>query len=298
MKKQTLLLALCIGLSISSTWAQNTPSESLQKFVDKKMEKNGIQFTTTHRLKGKEYSAPKKIGILVFAVAGSKEFTGNDGWYDHYVSISEDAASIVAQSIHDDCISELKENYASQGVELLTPNEYLDSETKLKAYQNMNMRIMGMAKMSEFASNPDEIGLPQGYKYFTNSWTHSDIGGRADIIDELKMFGMDGYLSVFVQFYGPTTIMQISTNLMLFKDRDYISKIKKETFRRTDMAQKVLPMSYTRILASERDELRAKHGKKGVRDSMIDFNNGEVWVDPNVSKVILYSANKYFPLVK
>ena len=297
MKRHILLLAVFTFSTTATAFAQNTSSKSLQDFVDKKMKKNGIQATTTHRLKAKEYAAPKKIGILVFVVAGSKEFTGNDGWYDHFRTISKDAATLISQSIHDACIGTLKENYAAQGVQLLTPNEYLDTDAKRLAYQNMNMRIMGAAKLSEAWVKPDQVGLPAGYKFFTNTF-HNDIGGRADIADELKMFGMDGYLSIVIQFYGPKTVSQISTNLMLLKERDYVSRIKKETYRRSDVSQHMLPLSYTQILASERDKLKAKHGKEDQRDSMIDFDNGKVWVDPNIAKVIVYSANLYFPMVK
>lgn len=295
MKRTILFFAICTACSISTVFAQNAPSEKLQKFVDKKMEKGGIQATKTHQLKAKNYEAPKKIGILIFAVVGSDEFTGNDGWYSHYQKISKDAAVIVAQSIHDNCIGALKESYAGQGVELFTPNEYLDTEEKRTAYQNMDMRVMGMAKA--LYKKPDQVGLPAGYKYFTNS-RQVDIGGRADIAEELKMFGMDGYISIFVDFYGPHTITQIMSNLILLKDKNYVSKIKKETYRRSDVSQKMLPMSYTQILASERDKLKAGHTVNFNRDKMIDFKDGNVWVDPNVAKVIEYSLNLYFPMTK
>jgi len=299
MKRNILVLAICAACSISTAQAQNQPSEKLQEFVDKKMEKNGIQATKTHQLKAKDYEAPKKIGILVFAIQGSDEYTGSySGFmnrYNVYEKISEDAASIVAQTLHDDVIVKIKENYLAQGVEVFTPNEYLDTDTKREAFQAMDMQVLGLAKVAY--TIPDQIGLPDGYRYFTNS-THTDIGGRADIAEELKMFGMDGYLSIFVDLYGPTTIIQIKSNLILLKDRDYVSKIKKETFRRSDVSQKMLPMSYTQILASERDKLRAGHGKNDNRDKMIDFTDGEVWIDPNVAKVIEYSVNLYFPMVK
>lgn len=296
MKRQIFLAIILIICSITSSLAQEQPSEKLEYFVEKKMEKNGVRLSAAHRLKAKDYAAPKKIGILVFGVTSSSEYTGNDGYYNYYKRMSEDGANIVAQAIHDASIAAIKENYSKQGVEVYTPNEYLDTDAKREAFKTMDMRILGPAKMLAKITNPGEIGLPNGYKYITNSYYHSDIGGRADIADELKMFGMDGYLSIFIEFYGPQTLYNVRTNLILFKDRDYVSKIKKETYRRTDVTNKMLPMGSTEIEAASRDELRNQH--KGKRDVMVSFENGKVWVDPNLAKLVAYSADLYFPMVK
>lgn len=296
MNKQVLITIIYIICSFSISFAQNQPSEKLEYFVEKKMQKNGVRLSAAHRLKAKDYSTPKKIGILVFGVTSANEYTASDGYYNYYKRMSEDGANIVAQAIHDESIAAIKENYSKQGIEVYTPDEYLDTYAKREAFKTMDMRILGPAKLLASVTNPGEIGLPDGYKYITNSYYHSDIGGRADIADELKMFGMNGYLSIFIEFYGPETLYNVRTSLILFKDRDYVSKIKKETYRRTDITNNMLAMGTTEIEAASRDELRNQH--KGKRDVMIHFENEKVWIDPNLAKLVSYSADLYFPMVK
>jgi len=283
-------------MSLLPLQAQNQPSEKLADFVDKKLYKKGILLAPAHRLKSKNNTAPKTIGLLVFGVHSSPEYTGSDGFWSYYESMSDVSTHMVAQKVHDQCIDGLKANFKEQGVTLLTPAEYLDTDAKKTAYQNMDMRMMGLAAATAQVANPDQIGLPAGYKYIKNSIYHSDVGGRADLIEPLKTFDLDGYLCVFLEFYGAETLSNVRTNLMLFKDRDYVSKVKKETYRRMDLASNVLPMGNTQIETAARNELKAMKKKK--RDTMISLENGQMWVDPNIAKVIIGSTSYYFPLIK
>jgi hypothetical protein len=289
-----LVLTLSISISVASI-AQN--NKQLADFIDKRASKGkGFITTPAPKIKAPSFKEPKRIGLLVFALYDHPTYTGSDTWHKYYEQFTQDASNSVTQTIYDACIDDLKAEFIKNGLTLLTTEEYLDTEVKQNMYDTMNMRVMGLAKIAESGTNLKGQGLPEGYRYIHNSMSHSDPGGRADLINPLTEIGLDGYLSVFIQMKGQHQISFVSTNLMFFGDREYTSKIKKQTYRRTDLASHILPLRSTKLDAADAEKL--VQTKKGSDQNMVDFVDGKVVIDPNISKLISASVSSYFPLTK
>jgi hypothetical protein len=136
---------------------------------------------------------PKRVALLSFYVwdCGNKKESSYriyGGNYTYHVknsrvrAVGADAVDIIASEIYDASIDGLKATFAASGMQLLTADEYLDTDAKKAAYDAINVDIGFSQKfMGHFTKgegdNTKLSGAPEGYRVLKLA-TRNDLKGH------------------------------------------------------------------------------------------------------------------------
>jgi hypothetical protein len=122
---------------------------------------------------------PKRVALLSFYTwdSGNKKeksysFYGGGYKYQTTNTIRQkvDAQELdkMAAELHEAAIGGLREEFAAVGMQLLTPEEYLDTPAKREAYQTFKVEEGGMGKLFSVLQSKDaeewQWGSPGGYR--------------------------------------------------------------------------------------------------------------------------------------
>jgi hypothetical protein len=122
---------------------------------------------------------PKRVALVSFYIwdSGNKKeksyrFYGGDYvlQMDNTYRFAVDASELdkLATELHAAAIGPLKEEFAAAGMQLLTPEEYLDTPAKQQAYQSTRIEVGGMGALMGFlqkgAAEEWQWGTPEGYR--------------------------------------------------------------------------------------------------------------------------------------
>ena len=216
MKNTLILVAVLLG--IVNVYGQKSIQE-LAELSDKKFEKKVSSgnsavlvksFAKNARRKGVDLPDPlvpplKKVGILSFFTADLSERDSKairrGGIYESF--LTTDGGKEILQSFHDEALNALKNEFSSQGIMLLTPEEYLTEET-LEIYDNFQIETskMGSAVLASAnylqGQSEKSIVAATGYKVFPAPTVLSGtdpkvISSMADLANQL---GVDALLTV------------------------------------------------------------------------------------------------------
>jgi hypothetical protein len=90
--------------------------------------------------------------------------------------ITSDGAGLVASLLHDQGIAALKDSFKASGMELLTPDEFLDSDAKREFYENFEFKVgagTAFARMMEGSGKENKLSKAErisvvapGYRLF------------------------------------------------------------------------------------------------------------------------------------
>jgi hypothetical protein len=136
---------------------------------------------------------PKRVALVSFYVwdCGNKKesaYTMYGGNYKYRVSnkrtinVESQAVDMLATEIYDASIQGMKEAFAANGMQLLTAEEFLDTEEKKATYANFKMTEGAGQKFAGFfqKSNLETwrfAGAPEGYRVFQMA-TVMDVKGN------------------------------------------------------------------------------------------------------------------------
>jgi hypothetical protein len=131
---------------------------------------------------------PKKVGLITFYIfdSGSSEFSAMrkvyGGTYSSIYGITEQTANEFASEFSEIAVPILKREFAAKGMELLTPNEFLDTPQKVTAYVHFELPKGGLQKATEATvnwldRNPGAAGAADGYRMIPlhSSFLNKDV---------------------------------------------------------------------------------------------------------------------------
>lgn len=122
---------------------------------------------------------PKRVALLSFYTWDSgnkkeKSCTFHGGGYKYQASntirqkVDAHELDKMAAELHEAAIGGLREEFAAVGMQLLTPEEYLDTPAKLEAYQTFEVEEGGMGKLFGALQGKSaeqwQWGAPGGYR--------------------------------------------------------------------------------------------------------------------------------------
>src|SRR5258705_10247426 len=122
---------------------------------------------------------PKRVALISFYVwdcGNTKESSWNiyGGDYVYVVhntrkhNLESGSTAVLATELHDASIGPIKEAFAAVGTQLLTPEEFLDTDAKKEAYANFNLEIGGFGKflhtVQKRGHDDWQWGSPEGYR--------------------------------------------------------------------------------------------------------------------------------------
>lgn len=154
--KNSLLIGLCLIVFITacsapklSQFAEKTDLKSKAKydFNPNKIRKNGKGFAIDMKALGK---LPKRIALISFYVddPGLTKVTkspSSSSW--NTTNTGSDNAKIYANYFYKQSIQVLKSSFATYGMEVLSPDEFLKTKEQSDAYQNFVMKHTTMNKI-------------------------------------------------------------------------------------------------------------------------------------------------------
>ena len=191
---------------------------------------------------------PARIALITFYVRdiGTKKENSYTIYAGNYIyktkstrrtSVDLGSIGILATELHDASIASMKEAFAGVGSELLTPDEFLDTDAKREAYQNFTFELGFFEKAARKLLARDTpgwsfVGAPAGYRVielttvsniksndFRLATTGAGVGEVAQKAghDLAKALGVDAVLFVynFVQG-GKDTISLRGSYMYLF----------------------------------------------------------------------------------
>lgn len=151
---------------------------------------------------------PKKIALVSFYVVDTGKGEGT-----YYASVrtfdflTQDGASHFATNFYDAGFAALKEEFAKQNMEVLTPKEFLTDDTKKQAYLDFKLEysfavkmalgfINGMARGAAGGNELTTSAVAPGYRFFPTHQTPNDpkMVGSLDALR--KSLGVDGVMIV------------------------------------------------------------------------------------------------------
>jgi hypothetical protein len=128
---------------------------------------------------------PKRVALVSFYAydPGNTKGFGSPyfgGRVESNRQLSKDGASLVATVLHDQGIGELKKTFAAHGMELLTPDEFLDTDAKRQFYEDFVFEVGLGAKLAQWGEGGDKdiklskvqrlSAVAPGYRLFRLVW--------------------------------------------------------------------------------------------------------------------------------
>ena len=203
--------------SVSTVYGQKTFNEYVEKTGSEKIQKSISMDVFTKPVANKsatdghgknpyftsESQLPKKIALITFNVNDLGYFKASGAAGGVVVTtfrhLTEAGGNMVATNFHDQSIDKLKASFEKYGVELQTPQEFLDTPEKIKFYNEEF--VPQVSKLGEFMSNienrkSDISASADDYRYF-------DMGAAFDFLraeslgyDLTKELGVDAVFSI------------------------------------------------------------------------------------------------------
>jgi hypothetical protein len=321
-KKISILIALLIISIFESGFAQ---SKALQKLVDnpKKLEK-AFSANTAMRNEIKnfqikkgycteaDYKLPKKIGILSFYVKDQEHKIYSSTYSRGFnsttktttistIKLTKDGVNLVAQNIYRNTIDDIKAMYKEQGIELLEPHEYLDTDKKRALYNNFEIKGSKFQNMfnKKFAKDKRNSAVARGYRLFDLNDAKLTLGKFIRSRDELLMgLELDAYLVISLEFsVGRDALMAVKSNLIYKsptagrgKGKNYGGDFPDRAF--AAIAQKNIwakKATYSGIIKTEKVEYTNKKGKKKKKTMPTGLDENVYFVTKTVAKRSLQS---------
>jgi len=174
-----MLATTCLALLLASApalagkdladWADD-PAK-LEKKVFQEGFVPGVRQLKLHEGPGR----PEKVGLLSFMVwdVGELEFSAlalrYGGTYKQTSGLSEEGGNHFATQFESQSIDDLKEAFAAHDMQLLTPDEFADTDAKRAAYVGFDMPLGGLSKatmaiVDAVHKNPEVSASARGYK--------------------------------------------------------------------------------------------------------------------------------------
>lgn len=245
--KRNSCIILFFFLSASIVFAQKTIKEYVGKTDREKIKKDIVVsaqpqtaggYSDGHGVTPLLTSAsqlPDTVALITFHIYDMGTSNQIKNVSITYYSLSEKGGNIMANSILNGSINQLKESFKKQGVVLLTPDEYLNTDEKRNYYYNTFMPQL--SKLGKFLSgietkHQDISVTADGYRAF-------DIAAASDFLraeslgsDLAKKLEVDGVLSIAIELASDNKRINMNGAKMILhgpnpvpkEDKKYISQ--------------------------------------------------------------------------
>lgn len=129
---------------------------------------------------------PKRIALVSFYVrdSGNSSVHPYMGWSTHK-NVQAGGIELIANDLYDASVAAMKEGFKASGIDLLTPQEFLDSAEKKEAYQAFKLQFGWVGHGMKFGTHLDKDstqleGVAEGYRLFSlptgNNTKNKDFG--------------------------------------------------------------------------------------------------------------------------
>ncbi|MCB0497573.1 MAG: hypothetical protein KDC79_15625 [Cyclobacteriaceae bacterium] len=230
MKTIKIILSIALMLlGIDTTKAQKTISElaqmpdaKLEKLVTEDVNSYTIQINQfSNKLRKKGYDIPddltpklKRVGILTYFLVDRNWIelsgAGKDGWGSYTRKedyLTPAGSETFVTQFYEKALPALVQEFTKQGISLLTPDVFLDTDAKKQAYENKEIKMGGLAKFTKgfagylqktYDKNP---AVPVGYRLITEAGEYggADKTTVEDIGELLKELDLDALLTVKIE---------------------------------------------------------------------------------------------------
>lgn len=306
MKISTLLKSIIvIGVFLINNNI-NAQSEELQKLVDDPDNLwGGMHYTygigqikKWQIKKGfcieEDYKVPKKVGLITFYIKDDDYRTYDDIFVTSHKATQE-KVNVVAQRIYEQCIDDLKKEYADLGMELLTPFEFIapiDSNTgkrvidedKYETYVNFPLPILEK-QASKWSLGGDQSAVAEKFRLLP--YNNILISGAKFAKEKEEYFlamGMDAYLAIGIDMTaaGEGDLQRVSA-IFYYKNPAFGTKTTYGAFAENPVVNLTFKPTIKGIYLTEEQEYTNKKGKIKTKQVPIDM-------DPNIGVVVKTTA--------
>lgn len=207
--------AISVYLILISVFSYGQSFNELTDLADKKFSKN-IQkdsplgkemkmLVRQGKISQEDLKPLQRIGVISFYIYDDvwKEKSGD---YLIWNYMTEKGANFFAQKFHDLGINTLKTTMKINGIELLTPNEFLDNPEKKQAYNSFEVKYTGLLKAVAGFANAFAAGAgksegvsatPYGYRMFAVTQVYGQDPKIQRTVGKLaKDLGLDAVLVI------------------------------------------------------------------------------------------------------
>ena len=140
---------------------------------------------------------PQRVALISFYVrdSGNSSIHPYQGWSTHK-NVTGEGIDVIANDLYAASIGALKEGFKASGIDLLTPQEFLDTPEKKQAYESFKLEVGWVGSIMKWGTHTDKDssqleGAPEGYRLFslpTNKNTKDKDFGLAAQGGDGKMF--------------------------------------------------------------------------------------------------------------
>ena len=302
MKISTLLKSvIVIGVFLFNN-SSNAQSEELQKLVDDPDKLwGGMHYTygigqikKWQIKKGfcteEDYKIPKKVGLLTFYIKDDDYRTYDDVFITSHKATKE-KVNVVAQRIYEQCIDDLKKEYAVLGMELLTPFEFIApidpdtgnrviDEKMNETYTNYPLPILEK-QASKWDLGGDQSAVAEKFRLLPyNNILISGAKFAGEREDYLLAMGMDAYLVIGIDMTaaGEGNLQRISA-IFYYKNPAYGTKTVYGAFAENPVVNLTFKPTIKGIYLTEEQEYTNKKGKTKTKQIPVDM-------DPNIGVAV------------
>ena len=247
----TAAILFCVIFTYS-THAQKSIKDYVNKNDTKKLDKAVMIDFMSQPATGKSYrdghgkgpylsskeQLPKKVALITFHINDYGVSYVNDYGYTRvwtYSSVTAEGGNKIASAMHDHTIDNLKQRFAENGAQLLTPNEFLDTEEKIDYYYNQFQPTV--SKIGNFLSNienrtSDIVVCADYYRYFDMGAAFDYLRSESLGADLAKKLGVDAVLSIGIVIQSQNTEAYVRSFKMALhgpnpierKDKKYVGQ--------------------------------------------------------------------------
>jgi len=238
-----------------------------------------------------DYKKPQRVGILTFYVQDQVDsdvsISGN--WKRTSTrKLTGDGVSIVADVMYDNSIDLMKKRFKEYGMELLEPWDYLDTDEKRKAYNEIPFKELKGLRWVRGMTGAGAAGPAGGYRYLPLAHLGASIKAQKLRDSYFNKLGVDALLIVGVDMNAFGNYFNaISAHLLYKSPVDGAEKTPYVQYGDQAVVQlkeanrwaKPKDRKYIGIWNYEDQEYKNKKGKVKTRKAITGF-------DPNIYLVI------------
>lgn len=164
---------LSIGQTFQDVADLNDKSFSKAIRKDSPLGKEMKMLVRQGKITKENLTLPKRIGLLSFYIY-DESWGKKQGNYIVWNFLTEKGANKFAQQFHDEGISAINTALKTESIELLTPEQFLNTSEKKEIYKNFEVQYTGLLKAAAgfagaFASGAGKRSIsatPYGYRLF------------------------------------------------------------------------------------------------------------------------------------
>ena len=229
---------------------------------------------------------PKKIALLSFYI---KDDASYSAYSSTYVSVStknkasSEKVNAVAQKIYDQLITELKNDFAELGIQLVEPSEYLTTEELKNTYYNSDLPTIDK-KIKSWGLGGNKSAVPEGYRLLPLNdiqLTGNKFFNERDKF--MQDLGMDAYLTIGVNLQAAAEKYIKSSASIDYKNPAIGTETIYRPFHENVYSNTKFGQHFKNIWIKEEREIPTKKGKTKKQSVPVS-------IDPNVALVTRYNA--------